>query len=161
MKKIHVYPHTHWDYEWYFTSNESIIQLVYHMYEVTLFYSKNPLVLITITSGFLNYSCIPLTKLYSFWESVSLITVFLKLSSINSFAIVLNIFKWFSAPSSGIVSAKAVVIFFPSNESHSIGFLNLIKNTPGEITVEFLLCGIAIPSLNPVVASFSLSCNPW
>ncbi len=34
MKKIHVYPHTHWDYEWYFTSNESIIQLVYHMDEV-------------------------------------------------------------------------------------------------------------------------------
>ena len=34
MKKIHAYPHTHWDYEWYFTSNESIIQLVYHMDEV-------------------------------------------------------------------------------------------------------------------------------
>ncbi|WP_300385463.1 glycoside hydrolase family 38 C-terminal domain-containing protein [Clostridium sp.] len=34
MKKIHVYSHTHWDYEWYFTSNESIIQLVYHMDEV-------------------------------------------------------------------------------------------------------------------------------
>lgn len=34
MKKIHVYPHTHWDYEWYFTSNESIIQLIYHMDEV-------------------------------------------------------------------------------------------------------------------------------
>lgn len=34
MKKIHVYSHTHWDYEWYFTSNESIIQLIYHMDEV-------------------------------------------------------------------------------------------------------------------------------
>src|SRR5699024_5387642 len=26
--------HTHWDYEWYFTHNESYIQLVYHMDEV-------------------------------------------------------------------------------------------------------------------------------
>lgn len=34
MKKIHVYAHTHWDYEWYFTSSESIIQLIYHMDEV-------------------------------------------------------------------------------------------------------------------------------
>ena len=34
MKRIHVYPHTHWDYEWYFTSDESIIQLIYHMDEV-------------------------------------------------------------------------------------------------------------------------------
>lgn len=36
MKKVHVYSHTHWDYEWYFTSNESIIQLVYHMDEVIM-----------------------------------------------------------------------------------------------------------------------------
>ncbi|MGL4570655.1 MAG: glycoside hydrolase family 38 C-terminal domain-containing protein [Clostridium sp.] len=34
MKKVHVYSHTHWDYEWYFTSNETIIQLIYHMDEV-------------------------------------------------------------------------------------------------------------------------------
>ena len=34
MKKVHVFSHTHWDYEWYFTSNESIIQLIYHMDEV-------------------------------------------------------------------------------------------------------------------------------
>lgn len=34
MKKIHIYSHTHWDYEWYFTASESIIQLVYHMDEV-------------------------------------------------------------------------------------------------------------------------------
>ena len=34
MKRIHVYSHTHWDCEWYFTSNESIIQLIYHMDEV-------------------------------------------------------------------------------------------------------------------------------
>ena len=34
MKKMHVYSHTHWDYEWYFTANESIIQLIYHMDEV-------------------------------------------------------------------------------------------------------------------------------
>ena len=34
MKKVHVYSHTHWDYEWYFTANESIIQLIYHMDEV-------------------------------------------------------------------------------------------------------------------------------
>ena len=34
MKKVHVYSHTHWDYEWYFTANETIIQLIYHMDEV-------------------------------------------------------------------------------------------------------------------------------
>lgn len=34
MKKVHVVHHTHWDYEWYFTHNESYIQLVYHMDEV-------------------------------------------------------------------------------------------------------------------------------
>ncbi len=34
-KKIfHVIPHTHWDYEWYFSTYESLIQLVYHMEEV-------------------------------------------------------------------------------------------------------------------------------
>lgn len=33
-KKIHVIAHTHWDYEWYFTSNESFIQLCYHVDEV-------------------------------------------------------------------------------------------------------------------------------
>lgn len=31
---IHVIAHTHWDYEWYFTSNESFIQLCYHVDEV-------------------------------------------------------------------------------------------------------------------------------
>lgn len=36
MTKMHVYSHTHWDYEWYFTANESIIQLIYHMDEVIL-----------------------------------------------------------------------------------------------------------------------------
>lgn len=34
MKKVHVYANTHWDYEWYFTTNESVIQLIYHMDEV-------------------------------------------------------------------------------------------------------------------------------
>lgn len=34
MKKVYVYSNTHWDYEWYFTANESIIQLIYHMDEV-------------------------------------------------------------------------------------------------------------------------------
>ncbi|PSU33885.1 glycosyl hydrolase-related protein [Photobacterium lutimaris] len=35
MKKVfHVIPHTHWDYEWYFSTHESLIQLVYHMDEV-------------------------------------------------------------------------------------------------------------------------------
>ena len=33
-KKIHVIAHTHWDYEWYFTSKESFIQLCYHIDEV-------------------------------------------------------------------------------------------------------------------------------
>lgn len=34
MKKMHVYSHTHWDYEWYFTASESVVQLIYHMDEV-------------------------------------------------------------------------------------------------------------------------------
>jgi len=34
MKKIHVIQHTHWDFEWYFTRNEALIQFVYHMDEV-------------------------------------------------------------------------------------------------------------------------------
>ncbi|MFQ2244686.1 glycoside hydrolase family 38 N-terminal domain-containing protein [Aeromonas enteropelogenes] len=35
MSKIyHVISHTHWDYEWYFTHSESLIQLIYHMDEV-------------------------------------------------------------------------------------------------------------------------------
>lgn len=34
QKKFHVYSHTHWDYEWYFTASESIVQLIYHMDEV-------------------------------------------------------------------------------------------------------------------------------
>lgn len=33
-KKVHVIHHTHWDFEWYFTNNESFIQFVYHMDEV-------------------------------------------------------------------------------------------------------------------------------
>lgn len=36
MRKMHVYSHTHWDYEWYFTANESVIQLIYHMDEVIM-----------------------------------------------------------------------------------------------------------------------------
>ncbi len=36
MKTMHVYSHTHWDHEWYFTASESLIQLVYHMDEVLL-----------------------------------------------------------------------------------------------------------------------------
>lgn len=34
MKKVHVIQHTHWDFEWYFTRNEAIVQFVYHMDEV-------------------------------------------------------------------------------------------------------------------------------
>jgi len=43
MKKIHVIAHTHWDYEWYFTSNESFIQLCYHVDEVIEALEKNVL----------------------------------------------------------------------------------------------------------------------
>ncbi|WP_429086685.1 glycosyl hydrolase-related protein [Aeromonas allosaccharophila] len=35
-KTYHVISHTHWDYEWYFTQNESLIQLVYHMDELMM-----------------------------------------------------------------------------------------------------------------------------
>ena len=34
MKKVHVIQHTHWDFEWYFTRNEAMVQFVYHMDEV-------------------------------------------------------------------------------------------------------------------------------
>ncbi|MGF1699500.1 glycosyl hydrolase-related protein [Photobacterium makurazakiensis] len=34
QKTFHVIPHTHWDFEWYFSTHESLIQLVYHMEEV-------------------------------------------------------------------------------------------------------------------------------
>lgn len=34
MKKVHVIHHTHWDFEWYFTRDEALIQFVYHMDEV-------------------------------------------------------------------------------------------------------------------------------
>lgn len=33
-KTVHVIPHTHWDYEWYFTHPESSVQLTYHMDDV-------------------------------------------------------------------------------------------------------------------------------
>lgn len=33
-KKVHVIHHTHWDFEWYFTNNESFVQLAYHLDEV-------------------------------------------------------------------------------------------------------------------------------
>ncbi|WP_252178078.1 glycoside hydrolase family 38 C-terminal domain-containing protein [Endozoicomonas sp. 4G] len=34
VKKMYTIAHTHWDYEWYFTQNESQIQLDYHMDEL-------------------------------------------------------------------------------------------------------------------------------
>ncbi len=34
MKTIYLVHHTHWDYEWYFTENESTIQLIYHVNEL-------------------------------------------------------------------------------------------------------------------------------
>ncbi len=34
MKKIFIIHHTHWDYEWYFTKQESEIQLQYHIREI-------------------------------------------------------------------------------------------------------------------------------
>lgn len=33
-KHVHLIPHTHWDYEWYFTHPESSVQLTYHMDDV-------------------------------------------------------------------------------------------------------------------------------
>ena len=33
-RKVHVIHHTHWDFEWYFTANESLVQLAYHLDEV-------------------------------------------------------------------------------------------------------------------------------
>lgn len=33
-KQLHVISHTHWDFEWYFSAHESLIQLIYHMDEV-------------------------------------------------------------------------------------------------------------------------------
>ena len=34
QRTVHVIHHTHWDFEWYFTTNESFVQLVYHLDEV-------------------------------------------------------------------------------------------------------------------------------
>lgn len=42
-KKVHVVQHTHWDLEWYFTNNESFIQLVYHLDEVMQALEQNQL----------------------------------------------------------------------------------------------------------------------
>ena len=33
-KNAYIYHHTHWDNEWYFTEEDSNIQLVYHMKEL-------------------------------------------------------------------------------------------------------------------------------
>ncbi|SFP86634.1 glycoside hydrolase family 38 C-terminal domain-containing protein [Enterovibrio norvegicus] len=33
-KQLHVISHTHWDFEWYFSAHESLIQLIYHLEEV-------------------------------------------------------------------------------------------------------------------------------
>ncbi len=33
-KQVHVIAHTHWDFEWYFSAHESLIQLIYHLDEV-------------------------------------------------------------------------------------------------------------------------------
>ncbi|WP_099224182.1 glycoside hydrolase family 38 C-terminal domain-containing protein [Listeria costaricensis] len=33
-KNVHVIHHTHWDFEWYFTNNESFVQLTYHLDEM-------------------------------------------------------------------------------------------------------------------------------
>ncbi len=34
QKKVYTYLHTHWDYEWYFSINESSIQFIYHLDDV-------------------------------------------------------------------------------------------------------------------------------
>ncbi|AEB06645.1 glycoside hydrolase family 38 [Coriobacterium glomerans PW2] len=34
MRRVHVIPHTHWDFEWYFTRQHARVQLAYHMAEV-------------------------------------------------------------------------------------------------------------------------------
>lgn len=42
MKKtVHVIHHTHWDFEWYFTNNESFVQLTYHLDEVMTALEEN------------------------------------------------------------------------------------------------------------------------
>ncbi|MGG5314535.1 glycoside hydrolase family 38 C-terminal domain-containing protein [Enterococcus sp. AZ072] len=40
-KKVHVIHHTHWDFEWYFTNNESFVQLTYHLDEVMTALEEN------------------------------------------------------------------------------------------------------------------------
>ncbi len=41
MKKVHLIHHTHWDYEWYFTENESQVQLNYHVNELLDYINSN------------------------------------------------------------------------------------------------------------------------
>ncbi len=41
-KNVHVVPHMHWDREWYFTTEESRILLVYDMEEILTMLETNP-----------------------------------------------------------------------------------------------------------------------
>lgn len=42
MKTLHIVPHTHWDREWYFTSQESQVLLYQHMKELLGFMEEHP-----------------------------------------------------------------------------------------------------------------------
>jgi hypothetical protein len=62
---------------------------------------------------------------------------------------------------SGIIKAIATFVGFPSNEFHSIEFLNLTTNTAAFLISKILAWGIAKPSSNPVDPSFSRFSNPF
>lgn len=42
MKTLHIVPHTHWDREWYFTSEESQVLLYQHMKDLLAFMEEHP-----------------------------------------------------------------------------------------------------------------------
>ncbi len=42
-KVVHVYSHTHWDQEWYFTSSRSRIYLLNHVKNVLRVLENNPI----------------------------------------------------------------------------------------------------------------------
>lgn len=121
MKKIHIYSHTHWDYEWYFTASESIIQLVYHMDEVILALKNNVL------------------KTYLLDSQVSILEEYLTMMPENK-AIVkklveekrLLIGPWYTQSDELIISGESILrnLFYGIHYAHNLGHCMKIGYLP-------------------------------
>lgn len=112
MKKVHVYNNTHWDYEWYFTANESVIQLIYHMDEV----------ISALESGELNY--------YLLDGQVSIVEEYLKFVPQNRERIKklieekkLFIGPWYTQTDELIISGESIArnLFYGINSAKRLG----------------------------------------